>query len=64
MHNDIVSRMIDFEMGLLDESETLDFFQDLVDTGMAWSLQGSYGRMANALINEGLILSSDRPRTA
>ena len=51
--NDIVGQMIEYEMGNLDDTETVLFFQELIDTGMAWSLQGSYGRMARALIEEG-----------
>jgi len=49
------SDIIDYESGLLDEDETLDLFQRLVDSGLAWQLQGHYGRTAMALIEEGLI---------
>ncbi len=47
--------IIAYENGELDEEETLEFFQSLVDSGMAWQLQGSYGRTAAHLIEQGLI---------
>jgi len=52
---DHVGAIIAFESGELDEALTLELFQHLVDTGLAWSLQGSYGRMADALIQGGHI---------
>ena len=33
----------------------LSAWQYLVDTGLAWRLQGWYGRTANQLINDGYI---------
>ena len=53
--SDLVDKIIDFEAGNLDEQATLEFFQQLVDSGLAWTLQGNYGRQAQTLINEGLI---------
>lgn len=50
---DIAGQIIDFEMGNLSDEETISLFQHLIDTGLAWSLQGSYGRMAHALIEAG-----------
>jgi hypothetical protein len=44
-----------YESGELNEAETINFFADLVKTKMAWSLQGSYGRMASAMIDAGFI---------
>jgi hypothetical protein len=59
--HDLVQRIIDFEMGEMQtEEEVLDFFQDLINTGMAWRLQGSYGRTAASLIDQGLL--SDGPK--
>jgi len=51
----IVADIMDFEAGELDEEQTIALFQRLVDSGMAWRLQGSYGRAADALIEAGLV---------
>jgi len=46
--------IFDYEDGKLDEDETIKLFQSLIDTGLAWQLQGHFGRTAAALINAGL----------
>lgn len=60
MQNINISELLAFEAGELDDDSTLNLFQELVDTGMAWQLQGSYGRMANDLLEAGLIHWADR----
>jgi len=50
-----VDKLVDFESGLLDEEQIIELFQELVDTGLAWQIQGSYGRTAKALIEAGLV---------
>jgi hypothetical protein len=49
----LVDNIIAYEQGELNDREVVCLFADLVRSGMAWSLQGSYGRTANALIKEG-----------
>ena len=52
----MVDKIIAYEQGELDEEETIELFQELVNNGMAWILQGSYGRQAMAFLNAGLIV--------
>lgn len=52
----VIDRIVQFEAGELSESETIELFQDLVNSGMAWSLQGSYGRIAEQFIRDGIIV--------
>lgn len=47
--------VIRYEAGEMDEEETNEFFQRLVDSGLVWQLQGSYGRTAAALIAAGIV---------
>jgi hypothetical protein len=50
---DQVDKIIAFEQGDLDEDGIIQLFQELIDSGLVWQLQGSYGRMARNLIEAG-----------
>ena len=49
----ILDQIIAFEIGDLYHDEICELFQDLVNTGLAWTLQGSYGRTAMAMLEAG-----------
>lgn len=51
----LTDSIVAYEQGELDEDEVLELFQALVDTGLAWRLQGHYGRTAAGLIGAGLV---------
>lgn len=54
---DRLGQMVAWEEGELSEEGTRDLFQALVNNGMAWRLQGMYGRQAAALLDAGKISS-------
>ena len=51
----IVSSLSRYESGELDDDETDALFQRLLDTGILWSLQGSYQLTAHNLLRLGRI---------
>ena len=48
-----LDRIIAFENGDLTDEQIVELFQELIDSGIAWNLQGTYGRMAMSLISNG-----------
>jgi hypothetical protein len=50
-----VDKIIAYEGGELSDNEIIELFSELIKNGMAWSLQGCYGRQAEALIKGGYI---------
>ena len=36
------------------QDEVIEAWQHLIDTGLCWKLQGSFGRMTQRLIDEGV----------
>ena len=53
--SDIVGKIIEYETGTMTEEAEVEFFQELLDTGTIHHLQGSYQRMAQTLLDAGLI---------
>lgn len=51
-----LDKIIAYEQGDLTPAETVDLFQSLVDNGMAWQLQGHYGRTARDFIESGEVI--------
>jgi hypothetical protein len=45
--------IIAYESGELDDNDIIVGFQHLIDDGTVWTLQGSYGRQAQRLIDAG-----------
>ena len=52
---DAVDDIIAFETGQMSEADMIKMFQRMVNTGQVWSLQGSYGRQAQSLLDAGVI---------
>jgi hypothetical protein len=48
-----VDDIIAYETGEMDSEQVVDFFQGMIDSGIVWQLQGSYGRTAAQLIDSG-----------
>ena len=55
-----IDTIIAYENGELGDEEMVSLFQELVDSGLAWRLQGHYGRTAMALIEAGLVTSKNQ----
>jgi hypothetical protein len=50
-----IDLIIAYEQGDLSDYQTVNLFADLVRTGLAFQLQGHYGRVARALIEAGYL---------
>ena len=50
---DVLAFIVAYEDGELEHDEIVEGFQHLIDNGMAWTLQGSYGRLAAHFIEIG-----------
>jgi hypothetical protein len=55
---DIIDYIMDYEMDQLDDFNKLKLFSELIKNGMAWTLQGHYGRTANKLIESEYLLAN------
>ena len=52
---ELTERIVAYEKGELNNDQTIQLFQELLDSGIVWDLQGHYGRLAYQLIEAGLI---------
>jgi len=52
---EMIDKMMAYEEGMLDGAGMVYLFSELIKNGMAWSLQGHYGRMASRLIETGIL---------
>ncbi len=50
-----VNYIMGYECGDLNDKESLELFSHLIKNGMAWNLQGHYGRTAKYLIDNDYI---------
>lgn len=50
-----IRKMIAYESGeMQDPSDVIEFFQEMIDDGLAQNLRGSYGQTTRRLIKQGL----------
>lgn len=52
----LMSQILDYEAGILEEDEMVEFFQDLYETGLLWQLQGAYQREFMRMVEAGHII--------
>lgn len=52
---DLMQRVVQYESEANSLEWIVQLFADLIATGLAWQLQGRYGREAKAMIDEGII---------
>jgi len=50
---DLVDKIMLYECGDLPAPDIIPFFQELINTGYAWKLQGGYSDRALSLIEQG-----------
>ena len=53
--DDLEAKLDRFENGHMGQLEELAFFQELVDSGHAWTLQGLYSHTAETYLAQGKI---------
>jgi hypothetical protein len=51
----MIDMLMAYEDGELDSEQTVELFQNLIDSGLIFNLQGHYMRVAKELVDAGLI---------
>ena len=51
----MLDKIIRYEQGDMNDIEMIEMYQELLNTGLIFKLQGHYGRTANNLLLAGLI---------
>ena len=51
----MIDMLMAYEDGELDSEQTVELFQNLIDSGLIFNLQGHYMRAAKELVDAGLI---------
>ena len=52
----LTERIVSYERGELNEQQTIQLFQELVDSGLIMEMQGHYQRLAAQLLQAGVIV--------
>lgn len=55
----MLDKIMKYEQGEMNAGEILDFFHELVETGLIHELQGHYQRTARQLMRDGLLTVSE-----
>ena len=50
----LTQKIMNYESGQMTHQEEVSFFQELINSGLCWSLQGHYGRTAIRYIEQGV----------
>lgn len=56
MHNEfekLFDKVMDYECENMEPKAVIPFFQELIDSGLAWKLSSDYTQQATVLINQG-----------
>jgi hypothetical protein len=48
-------KLVALDEGTLTEQQEIELFQNLVDSGLAWQLEGRIGRQAADMIEAGVV---------
>ena len=55
----MLDKILQYEQGEMNLDEMVEFYQELIDTGLIHELQGHYQRTARQLMRDGLLTISE-----